>query len=102
MKKYGLSMLPTTSSNVRSMAVENGAVFQDSEMRYISASGDALVWGIAPNDSLYMCKKPCTEGDWKYVGGSFKQVDGWENSVIGVTTDGSILFMSLEQMEGNL
>jgi hypothetical protein len=66
------------------------------EMRYISASGDAHVWGIAPNDSLYMCKKPCIEGDWKYVGGCFKQVDGWENSVIGVTTDGSILALLMQ------
>jgi hypothetical protein len=62
------------------------------EMRYISASGDAHVWGIAPNDSLYVCEKPC-EGCWKYVGGSFKQVDGWNNSVVGVVTDGSILIM---------
>ena len=29
MKKYGLSMLPITSSNVQSMAVELGAPFQE-------------------------------------------------------------------------
>ena len=29
MKMYGLSMLTSTSSNVQSMAVENGAVFQE-------------------------------------------------------------------------
>ena len=68
------------------------------EMRYISASGNEHVWGIAPNDSLYVCAKPCT-GCWQYVGGSFKQVDGGNNSVIGVTTDGSILILS---KEGNL
>ena len=33
------------------------------EMRYISASGNAHIWGIAPNDSLYVCVKPCS-GDW--------------------------------------
>jgi hypothetical protein len=71
------------------------------EMRYISASGDAHVWGIAPNDSLYVCAKPCT-GCWQYVGGSFKQIEGGNNSVFGVATNGSLLFMSLEQMEGNL
>ena len=65
------------------------------EMRYISASGNAHVWGLAPNDSLYVCEKPCT-GDWLYVGGCFKQVDGGNNAVIGVTTNNSILFMSLE------
>ena len=60
------------------------------EMRYISASGTAHVWGIAPNDSLYVCMKPCS-GCWRYIGGSFEQVDGGENSVFGVTTDGCIL-----------
>ena len=72
------------------------------EMRYISASGNAHVWGIAPNNSLYVCMKPCT-GDWQYVGGSFKEIEGATNSVIGVVTNGSLLFMSLEQnlMEGN-
>ena len=65
------------------------------EMRYISASGNAHVWGIAPNNSLYVCEKPCT-GCWQYVGGSFQQIDGGNNAVIGVTTDESILFMSLE------
>ena len=29
MKKYGLSMLPTISSNVQLMEVENGALFQE-------------------------------------------------------------------------
>ena len=65
------------------------------EMRYISASGNAHVWGIAPNNSLYVCEKPCT-GCWQYVGGSFKQIDGGNNAVIGVTTNNSVLFMSLE------
>ena len=67
------------------------------KMRYISASGNAHVWGIAPNDSLYVCEKPCT-GCWQYIGGSFKQVEGENGSVIGVTTNNSILFMSLGGM----
>ena len=65
------------------------------EMRYISVSGNAHIWGIAPNNSLYVCEKPCI-GCWQYVGGSFLQVDGGNNSVIGVTTNGSIIYMSLE------
>ena len=65
------------------------------EMRYISASGNAHIWGIAPNNSLYMCARPCT-GCWQYVGGSFQQVDGGINFVVGVTTNYSILSMSLE------
>ena len=68
------------------------------KMRYISASGNAHIWGIAPNDSLYVCAKPCS-GDWEYVGGSFKQVDGGNNSVTGVTTDNTILAISVK---GNL
>ena len=67
------------------------------EMRYISASGNAHVWGIAPNDSLYACEKPC-KGNWQYIGGSFKQVDGGSNIVIGVTTDSKILAMSVEDL----
>ena len=67
------------------------------EMRYISASGNAHVWGIAPNNSLYVCAKPCT-GDWQYVGRSFKQVDGGKNSVVGVTTDDTVLAMSIEDL----
>ena len=67
------------------------------EMRYISASGSEHVWGIAPNDSLYVCEKPCT-GDWQYVGGSFKQIEGESDSIIGVTTNNAILFMSLKGM----
>ena len=68
------------------------------EMRYISASGTEHIWGIAPNDSLYVCEKPCT-GDWRYVGGSFKfkQIDGDNNSsVIGVTTNNTLIAMSLQ------
>ena len=65
------------------------------EMRYIYASGNAHIWGIAPNNSLYVCKKPCT-GCWQFVGGCFKQVDGGKNAVIGVTTNNLILFMSVE------
>ena len=65
------------------------------EMRYISASGNAHIWGIAPNNSLYVCEKPCT-GCWQYVGGSFLQVDGGNNSVIGVTTDFTLYSMSLQ------
>ena len=65
------------------------------EMRYISASGNAHIWGIAPNNSLYVCEKPCT-GDWLYVGGCFQQIDGGINSVVGVTTNYFILTMSLE------
>ena len=55
------------------------------EMRYISASGNAhiIFWGIAPNDSLHVCVKPCS-GDWQYVGGSFNQIDGGNNMVIGI------------------
>ena len=68
------------------------------KMRYISASGNAHIWGIAPNDSLYVCVKPCS-GDWEYVGGSFKQVDGGNNSAIGVTTDNTVLGISVK---GNL
>ena len=60
------------------------------EMRYISASGNAHVRGIAPNGSLYVCEKPCT-GDWQYIGGSFKQVDGGNNIVIGVTTNNTLI-----------
>ena len=66
-------------------------------MRYISASGNAHIWGIAPNNSLYVCEKPCT-GNWQYVGGSFKQVDGSSNIVIGVTTDNTILVISVEDL----
>ena len=65
------------------------------EMRYISASGNAHIWGIAPNSSLYVCEKPCT-GDWQYVGGCFQQIDGGINSIFGVTTNHFILTMSLE------
>ena len=65
------------------------------EMRYISASGYSHIWGIAPNNSLYVCEKPCT-GCWQYVGGSFEQIDGGNNAVIGVTTNDSLLFMSME------
>ena len=65
------------------------------EMRYISASGNAHIWGIAPNNSLYVCAKPCT-GDWLYVGGCFQQIDGGINFVVGVTTNYFILNMSLE------
>ena len=65
------------------------------EMRYISASGNAYVWGIAPNNHLYVCEKPCT-GCWQNAGGSFQQIDGGNNAVIFVTTNESILFMSLE------
>ena len=61
------------------------------EMRYISASENAHVWGIAPNDSLYVCEMPCS-GDRQYVGGSFKQIDGGNNAVIGVTTNNSVLY----------
>ena len=67
-------------------------------MRYISASGNAHIWGIAPNNNLYVCAKPCS-GDWEYIGGSFKQVDGGNNSVIGVTTDNTVLGISVK---GNL
>ena len=69
------------------------------EMRYISASGNAHVWGIAPNNSLYMCEKPCS-GDWQYVGGSFKQIDGGNDIVIGVTTSNTLIAMSLQGMRG--
>ena len=65
------------------------------EMRYISASGNAHIWGIAPNNSLYVCEKPCT-GCWQYVGGSFKQIDGGKDAFVGVTTNNTVLFMSLE------
>ena len=71
------------------------------EMRYISASGNAHIWGIAPNDSLYMCEKPCI-GDWQYVGGSFKQIDGGNNIVIGVTTSNTLIAMSLQGTGKNL
>ena len=64
------------------------------EMRYISASGNAHIWGIAPNNSLYMCARPCT-GCWLYVGGSFQQVEGGNNSVVGVTTDNILIAMRL-------
>ena len=66
------------------------------KMRYISASGNAHVWGIAPNNSLYVCEKPCT-GCWQYVGGSFKQVDGGNNTVMGVTTDNVLVSMRLQE-----
>ena len=68
------------------------------EMRYISASGNAHIWGIAPNNSLYVCAKPCSTGCWQYVGGSFKQVDGGNNFVVGVTTDNTILAMPFEDL----
>ena len=64
-------------------------------MRHISSSGNAHVWGIAPNNSLYVCEKPCT-GCWQYVGGSFKQIDGSNNTVIGVTTDNVLVAMRLQ------
>ena len=65
------------------------------KMRYISASGNAHIWGIAPNNSLYACEKPCTEC-WQYVGGSFKQIDGGNNTVIGVTTDNVLVAIRLQ------
>ena len=63
-------------------------------MRYISASGNAHIWGIAPNDSLYVCVKPCS-GDWQYIGGSFNQIDGGNNMVIGVTTDNTLIMAAI-------
>ncbi len=42
-----------------------------------------------------MCAKPCT-GDWQYVGGSFKQIDGGNNIVIGVTTNNTLIAISLQ------
>ena len=60
----------------------------------LSVSETAHVWGIAPNNSLYVCVKPCS-GDWQYVGGSFKQIDDGNNMVIGVTTDNTLIIAAI-------
>ena len=84
MKKFGQLIVATKIIFKRPVNGSGEWSSVPGEMRYISASGNAHVWGIAPNNSLYVCKKPCT-GYWQCVGGSFQQIDGGNNAVIGVT-----------------
>ena len=68
-------------------------------LRYVSASGNEHIWGLAPNDSVYKCEKPCT-GDWQPVEGALKQIDGGYNYVCGVTRNNTILAMFVEEKSG--
>ena len=68
-------------------------------LRYVSVSGNEHIWGLAPNDSVYKCEKPCT-GDWQPVEGALKQIDGGFNYVCGVTRNNNILAMFVEEIDG--
>lgn len=56
----------------------------------VSASNENYVWGVNANDNIYICKKPCSNAEWKQINGGLKQVSGGEKEVWGINASNNI------------
>lgn len=65
------------------------------DMKYISASGNGYIWGVTSIMGIVNCKKPCTT-DWVDVEGTFKQVNGGQEFVYGISNTSQIYSKPLD------
>jgi len=63
-------------------------------LKQISGAGKDYIWGVNQNDSIYTCKKPCDDSNWRQIGGSLKQLTGGEKEVWGVNRNNDIYKMN--------
>ena len=69
-------------------------------LKQISGAGKDYIWGVNSNDSIYSCKKPCDDSNWKNIKGSLKQLTGGENQVWGVNSNNNIYKMNQDGTGG--
>jgi hypothetical protein len=69
-------------------------------LKQISGAGKDYIWGVTKYDSIYTCKKPCDDSNWRLIGGSLKQLSGGENEVWGVNSNNNIYKMNQDGTGG--
>uniref|UniRef100_A0A6C0CJD2 Uncharacterized protein n=1 Tax=viral metagenome TaxID=1070528 RepID=A0A6C0CJD2_9ZZZZ len=63
-------------------------------LKQISSAGKDFLWGVNRYDSIYTCKKPCDDSNWRQIGGSLKQLTGGDDEVWGVNSVNDIYKMN--------
>ena len=63
-------------------------------LKQISSAGKDYLWGVNRYDSIYTCKKPCDDSNWRQIGGSLKQLTGGQDEVWGVNSVNDIYKMN--------
>jgi len=69
-------------------------------LKQISSAGKDYIWGVNSNDEIWMCKKPCSDSNWRQIGGSLKQLSGGENELWGVNSNNEIWKMNQDGTGG--
>eukprot|EP00731_Ephydatia_muelleri_P031276 Em0022g790a len=60
-----------------------------SKLKHVTASGTHSIFGTAPDDSIWRCKKPCI-GEWERIDGGLMQCDATINGLFGVNSANNI------------
>ena len=59
------------------------------KLKHVTASGTHSIFGTAPDDSIWRCKKPCI-GEWERIDGGLMQCDATINGLFGVNSANNI------------
>jgi hypothetical protein len=70
-------------------------------LKQVSASGKDYIWGVNESDTIWTCKKPCTNPpNWVNVGGRLSQVDADDTEVWGVNANDYIYKKNVNNSNG--
>lgn len=59
------------------------------KLDHVSGSGNGYVWGVAPDGTIHVCRKPC-RGGFSQVDGLARQVDGGHSELYASDEDNNI------------
>ena len=65
------------------------------QLNHVCSSRNGYIWGVAKDESIYKCKKPCN-GGWERVDVHLRQIDGGNQFVYGINCHQQIWFCPVD------